>query len=386
MIHDVVVCSLEGWDSVWRRNQYLVAGLLASDPTLRVLFVEPPVDPVHVARSGGRPRRGAGLRRIDGVGGVAPGRLWALEPTKWLPRAVGPLADRWLVDAVVGSARQLGVTDPVLWINDPAAAAVLRRTGWPSLYDITDDWLRADRAPRVRARLEADEGLLLSRCAEVVVCSEGLAASKGATRPVQLIPNAVDVAHYRAPTGRPPDLPDGPSAVYVGTLHHDRIDVDLCVAVARALPDGAHLVLVGPNLLGEAATDRLREEGNVVLTGPVGHREVPAYLQHADVLVIPHAVTPFTESLDPIKAYEYLAVGRPVVTTPVPGYRLADAPGVTVAAPVALAGAVAMALEGPRLPAGARPPTVDVPDWGERVAAMAEVLRSVAREAGRRAG
>jgi len=379
VIHDVVVCSLERWDSVWRRNQYLLAGLLASDPTLRVLFVEPPVDPVHMARSGGRPRAGSGLRRVDGVEGVAPGRLWALEPTKWLPRAVGPLADRWLVEAVVGAGRRLGITDPVLWVNDPAAAAVLRRTGWPACYDITDDWLRADRAPRVRARLEADEALLLERCTEVVVCSPGLATTKGATRPVRLIPNAVDVAHYRAPASRPDDLPDGPCAVYVGTLHHDRIDVDLCVAVARALPDGAHLVLVGPNLLGEAATDRLGEEG-VVCTGPVGHREVPAYLQHADVLVIPHAVNPFTESLDPIKAYEYLAVGRPVVATPVPGYGLADTPGVAVAAPVAFARAVADALEGPRLPPGARPPAVDVPDWQERVAAMAEVLRSVGRE------
>ena len=44
---DLVVLSLEAWDEVWRRNQHLVAGLLRADPALRVLFVEPAVDPLH---------------------------------------------------------------------------------------------------------------------------------------------------------------------------------------------------------------------------------------------------------------------------------------------------------------------------------------------------
>ena len=48
---------------------------------------------------------------------------------------------------------------------------------------------------------------------------------------------------------------------------------------------------------------------------------MPGYLQHADVVIVPHVVSPFTESLDPIKAYECLAVGRPTVATPVPGFR-----------------------------------------------------------------
>ena len=42
-----------------------------------------------------------------------------------------------------------------------------------------------------------------------------------------------------------------------------------------------------------------------------------AYLQHADVLVVPHLVNAFTDSLDPIKLYEYQAVDKPVISTPV---------------------------------------------------------------------
>jgi hypothetical protein len=57
---------------------------------------------------------------------------------------------------------------------------------------------------------------------------------------------------------------------------------------------------------------------------------VPGYLQHADVVIVPHRVTPFTESLDPIKAYECLAVGRPTVATTVAGFRTLGPPVTSV--------------------------------------------------------
>jgi hypothetical protein len=58
------------------------------------------------------------------------------------------------------------------------------------------------------------------------------------------------------------------------------------------------------------------------LLGPRPYDDVPAYLQHADVIIIPHRVTPFTDSLDPIKAYECLAMDTPTVATPVAGFRI----------------------------------------------------------------
>jgi hypothetical protein len=60
---------------------------------------------------------------------------------------------------------------------------------------------------------------------------------------------------------------------------------------------------------------------NVLTTGSRPYAVVPAYLQHADVIIVPHTVSPFTESLDPIKAYECLAVATPTVATPVAGFR-----------------------------------------------------------------
>ena len=60
---ELVVCSLEAWDDVWRRNQFLVRELLAMDVGIRVLFVEPPHDVLHGALRGRLPR-GLGLRPV----------------------------------------------------------------------------------------------------------------------------------------------------------------------------------------------------------------------------------------------------------------------------------------------------------------------------------
>lgn len=369
---DMVCLSLEAWDQVWRRNQYLMAGLLRSDPTLRVLFVEPPADPLYDVACRRTPQPARGLRRVPLQG--ASGRLWAYQPTKLLPRRIDPWLDLRLAHRVRAVAARLGFTDPVLWINDPAGAKLLQVTGWPALYDITDDWVEADRTPAEHARVVADEAFLLDRCAEVVVCSPTLARTKGAVRPVTLVPNAVDVAAYGVPRPRPSDLPQGPVALYLGTVHSDRIDLDLCVATASGIAGCGTLVLVGPAPLAPSDAQRLRDAG-VVLLGARDRTQVPGYLQHADVLVVPHVITPFTESLDPIKLYEYAAVGRPVVSTPVAGFREVSNERVTVASGEGFVDAVRLCLPAEdHFPAGAEP---GVPDWSLRVAEVSAVLDRV---------
>lgn len=373
---DVVVMSLEAWDEVWRRNQHLIAGLLRTDPRLRVLFVEPAADPLHDVLSGRKPARG---RAVNEITGVAPGRLWRYRPTKWLPRRLDAGADERLARAVMRAARKAGMPAPVLWINDPSATTLSMLSGWPTLYDMTDDWLTADRPAAELRRVAAAEDHLLSHAAEVVACSRELVRRKSTSRPagrepISLIPNAVDTAAYRRPAPRPGDLPAGPVAVYVGTLHEDRIDVALSERTAQAIAGAGTLVFVGPNALAPANSERLRRAGAVLL-GPRPHDEVIGYLQHADALVVPHVVSAFTESLDPIKLYEYQAVARAVVSTPVAGFRDAGDPRIAIAAGQDFSDAVRAALTAPHrhgVDAGS-----PVADWADRVQSMRTVLARV---------
>ncbi|GAB3088926.1 glycosyltransferase [Isoptericola nanjingensis] len=379
---DLVVMSLEPWDDVWRRNQYLVAGLLRERPSARVLFVEPVSDPVHAVTRGAWPRPGRGLRPAPDVEGVGPRRLWLLEPTKLLPRRVAPHGDERRAAVVLRAARRLGLARPVLWVNDPYGATLARVSGWPTLYDVTDDWTAATRGPAESRRVAESDRYLVEHAAAVTVCSPTLASRKADARSVVLVTNGVDVERYRRPAARPADLPHGATAVYVGTLHSDRLDVGLCEATARALAGVGSLVLVGPVALERPDVDRLRRAGVVVL-GARPFDAVPAYLQHADALVVPHVVDDFTDSLDPLKLYEYRAVGRPVVSTPVAGFRDTSDPRVAVTPPDGFAAAVRDALAEPtRGPAG-RPGTdlEPIPTWAHQVALMSDVVDAVRRPA-----
>ena len=276
---------------------------------------------------------------------------------------------------MAAAAAALRLVDPLVWVNDASYARWALATGWPTIYDITDDWLLAPMAPRRAARLQADDELLLERSGAVVVCSPDLARTRGGRRAVDLIPNGVDVELFRTPQPRPVELPNRTVAVYVGTLHEERLDIPLLLALADARPDLA-IALVGPDSLGPAATARLAGVPTIHLLGPQPYDRVPAFLQHADVVVIPHLVNPFTESLDPIKAYECLAAGRPTVATPVAGFRDLGAPVVVVDRDAVVA-EVSRRLDRSAADQATPDPSPEVASWGERADALLAVMERV---------
>jgi teichuronic acid biosynthesis glycosyltransferase TuaH len=373
----LVVCSLEPWGDVRRRMRILVDELVSLDPRLQVLYVTPAFDVPHQLRQGS----------VHGIAGprlerVHP-QIHVLRPRKWLPRVIGPYADRALERQILKAAARLGLHDPLLWVNDAAYAEFSVHSGWPSLYDITDDWLLMPLPPRQRDRLASNEKLLLEHSGAVVVCSPDLERTRGTDRAVELIPNGVDVELFRTPRTRPSSLPPAPVALYVGTLHAERrLDVPLLLDLARALPD-VHIALLGPNHLPTETTAELERVPNIHLLGPRPYDQVPAFMQHADVVIIPHLVNPFTESLDPIKAYECVAAGRPTIATPVAGFRQLGPPVVIADRDdFVRATADALATAGsPGQPTGFE--EAPVPSWRQRAEAMAEVMERVRAEGAR---
>jgi len=360
-VDQVVVLSLEAWDEVWRRNQLLVDALLRDSPNLRVLFTEPPVPGLRNLLAG---KPTCASRRTA----PSDARIMLLRPVEWIPDRLLAHLSPQSGQAVVKVARDVGFDHPVLWINNHSLARFALGTGWPVVYDITDDWLLADLPKKKRRRAELDDELLMRRAAAVVVCSPALARSRSSRRDVVLIPNGVDIAHLTAPQPRPGELGTTPVAVYAGTLHDERLDVPLCCKIADDVPD-VTFIYVGPDSLLTASREALTRRANVRLIGSRPYSVVPAYLQHADVIVIPHVVTPFTESLDPIKARECLAVGTPTVATPVAGFRDLGPP-VRVASPQTFGAAMRDALNDPKQPA----PPADLWTWADAAREFRAVL------------
>jgi len=292
-----------------------------------------------------------------------------LRPLKLLPRVLGAFADRLLEAQVMRAVRASKMHRPTVWVNDANYAGLVERTKWPALYDVTDDWLLASMTDRERRRLALRDRFLLEIAQVVVVCSPNLANSRGQRRPVELIPNGVDVALFRNPQPRPSDLPKGPIALYSGVLHEDRLDVELCMQLATQLNDVC-LVLVGPDALRPSTLARLQTLANLKILGARPYTAVPGYLQHADVLVVPHLRNPFTDSLDPIKAYECVAVGRPTVATAVAGFRDLGPP-VHIADRDHFVGVVERIVDGGWHPAL----SLDVSTWTDRAVKFDAALR-----------
>jgi teichuronic acid biosynthesis glycosyltransferase TuaH len=363
---DVICFSLEPWDEVWRRNQHLATELLRLRPTMRLLFVESAIDVTWSLRQGRWPR----VSPLRAVGDTE--RLWVMQPRKWLPRRIWAGGDHSLARQVLSVARGLEFDHPVLWINDNMFAPLLRLTSWPSVYDVTDDWILAQSSSTESERQIRNDALMLEAATEVVVCSPSLVASRGRERHVHLIPNGVDVDHLRSPMSRPSDLPAGRIVMYQGTLSDGRLDLKLCLSLCHALAQRATFVLVGPNSLSKASTLALKVAGALILGGRP-YNDLPGYLQHADVLVVPHKVNPFTESLDPIKAREFQAVGRPVVATPVAGFRDLGPP-VTVADRDDFVAAVVALLDTVAPSSGPGELTNEPPTWTSRAVEFLAVL------------
>ncbi len=110
-----------------------------------------------------------------------------------------------------------------------------------------------------------------------------------------------------------------PIAGYTGTLHAARLDLALIESSAKALPN-VHFVFVGPNCLTESESAQLRAP-NIHILGSKSYADLPAYISCFDICLTPHSINDFTESLDPLKLYEYMSTGKAIVSTKCAGFR-----------------------------------------------------------------
>jgi teichuronic acid biosynthesis glycosyltransferase TuaH len=326
-MHPLIFVSLENWDQIWRRNQFICAEISRRFPRQPILFVGPPRDLTNQIRH----------RRFRGLTVASSRRLFEFpnititRPLKVMPNSLAfgrrinaQLALRHVQEMV----RRLGITDPLLWVNAHYALPLTGKLGERALiYDITDDWTQLPQGKAEQRRVAAQDAALCRRADAVIVCSERLhALKKPFTRNLHLIRNGVDAPHYARVldgTGPLPALTSQwpiPVLGYTGTVHPDRLNLELVIDVARKLKRGS-IVLLGPNYLQKTDRNRLDAAGNIFCVPAVPYSEVPDYMRAFDVCIAPHQVNLFTESLNPIKLWEYLAAGKPIVATDVPGFR-----------------------------------------------------------------
>jgi glycosyltransferase involved in cell wall biosynthesis len=223
--------------------------------------------------------------------------------------------------------RRGGLERPILWAYNPHAYALAGSLGETLVvYHCVDD-IAAQEGIDAESFGEA-EAALATR-ADLVIVSAGPLVEhvrRRGARNVALLPNVADVDHFRGARALedPPELAaiPHPRLVFAGALAARKLDLSLLVELARRRPDWS-LVMVGPIGEGDPRGDlaALWEAPNIHLVGPTPFGELPAWLGAGDVGLIPYAANPYTAAVFPMKVYEYLAAGLPVVSTPLPSLR-----------------------------------------------------------------
>ncbi len=218
--------------------------------------------------------------------------------------------------------RPPSAVEDFIFINcyDPYYAGVLPKSFGARLniYHCIDDIRENPYSAKHAAELEDD----WIRQADVtfVTSTNLFRLKKPLTDRLETYFNAADVAVFRQVLekkyDRPPELENRPGKVigFVGNLDELRIDYPLLKKTAEAHPEKT-LLLVGPINSPEPAQIGLDKMPNVVFAGSRRLDDLPQYVQHMDVVLIPFLKNTLTASIYPLKINEYLAAGKPVVST-----------------------------------------------------------------------
>lgn len=295
---DLVCLSHLRWDFVWQRPQHLMSRF-ARDR--RVFFVE---EPIWGAAE-------PGLEVGERQGGVK-------IAVPHLPHGLSPeQAEAAQAELLREMLEQHEVAEYVLWYYTPMAVPFtegLEPLG--VIYDCMDELSLFRGAP---LPLVERESKLLAAADLVFTGGQSLYEAKRERHPrVHPFPSSIEAEHFRRAREACPEPEDQaalprPRLGYFGVID-ERIDLDLVAALADARPEW-QIVMVGPVV--KIDPESLPRRANLHYLGMKGYADLPLYLAGWDVALMPFAQNESTRFISPTKTPEYLAGGRPVVSTPI---------------------------------------------------------------------
>jgi UDP-galactopyranose mutase len=294
---DLVCLSHLRWDFVYQRPQHLMSRCAGER---RVFFVEEPVfdeGPLRIEMK----------ERDGGVRVVVPHL-----PEGLLSEVARDAAQQCLVERLLAD---YGVRDFVLWYYTPMALRFTRHLRpFATVYDCMDELSAFKGASPLLRTLERE---LLTRADLVFTGGQSLyEAKRDRHLRVHAFPSSIDAKHFaraRASAADPEEqtVIPRPRLGFFGVID-ERFDAGLLDAVARLRPDW-QFVMIGPVVKIDEAS--LPRRANIHYLGMKSYEELPDYLAGWDVALLLFARNESTRFISPTKTPEYLAAGRPVVST-----------------------------------------------------------------------
>lgn len=215
-------------------------------------------------------------------------------------------------------ALDLNFGDMVLWSFFPFMAPYWQLLGQKlTIFDAVDNWMLHSSYAKHKDKLKQCYDIIKDQADLIFSVSKSLLNFFDDQPNVYWVPNGVDLKHYnKAFTLINRDIADLPKPIigYIGVIQ-EKVDLELVKYLAHKNPEKS-IVLVGPvwNEQDEAKMS-LEQEKNVHFLGYKKYSDAPMYIQQFDIGIIPHKKAGFAASTNPMKMYEYLACGKPVVAT-----------------------------------------------------------------------
>ena len=326
---DVVLLSTADWDHpLWTNKQHQALSLAALGH--RVLYVDslgvraPRADRSDSRRIWRRLRRG-----LRGPRQVRP-NLWVISPLVLPGRSAGVWGalNRWsLAVSLFVADWVLDFRSPLLWTFNPQTRCYLRLRKFHATVYHCVDRIQAQPGMPVAALDEAEVDLSGAANAVFTTAPELQASIAPRNAGTHYFGNVADADHFgRAldpSLASPPDwrdgFGDGPVLMFVGAIDAYKLDLALLETLACEHPQWS-FVFIGPVGETDPSTDvrGLKRLPNVHLLGPKPYASLPAYLAQAHVALLPLQINAYTRHMYPMKFFEYLAAGCPVVATAIP--------------------------------------------------------------------
>lgn len=327
--YDIVCFSSAYWDEpLWTNKQHVMSRISHHHC---VLYVEPGLSITGCLR-GWKSLKHPWKRLFPWIHKEAPNLYRYYLPV--LPGDHLPVIkqiNQWLqLWALRWMCRYLNFYQPLLWFYDPQAAYVLDKLSAALVcYDCVDEMTEFPvyASPKLKAHIIAAEQMLLAKADVVFTTSPHLYAAKKQANPqTYYVPNVADINHFGqarlASTPIPDDLQNIPHPIigFIGAISAYKLDLALLQRLAASHP-AWQIVLIGPIATGELETgpiQQLRHHPNIHLPGLKPYSALPGYLKGFDLCMIPYQLTFYTCGVFPMKFFEFLATGKPIVATALP--------------------------------------------------------------------
>lgn len=317
---DIVCIAGVDFEPLWARTQQLMWRMPESN---RIVYVETPLSILSPFKDKTLWYKWRlwrqGVRQIKD-------NLYLFSPPLLLPlanryRFINRINQHLTACSLRKVCRQLGFKDTILLTYLPNTVDMIGKLKEKLLvYDCVDEHSAFQGFdPELVREMEIE---LLQKSDLVFVTAQPLYDDKSRfTDNIHMVRNAADVEHFRkalaSDTIIPEDIKDIPAPVlgFIGRIK-EWIDLELISRVAKARPEWS-IVMIGPVEL-DADISKFEELKNVYFPGSRAKEELPGYLKKFDVCLNPFRTGKLAYAVNPLKFYEYLASGKPIVSTPMP--------------------------------------------------------------------